>query len=391
MLRAFGEAALLIAGLFALLQFTFPLLGFYRRNPYLLASARPTAFAQCFFILLAYVSLTIAFVTNDFSIAYVAANSHPSLPLMYRLTAVWGEHEGSILLWILILNAWSMAYIFASNKKTHPAQQALSLSILGLIGLCFISFLYFTSNPFLPALENLTGSDLNPLLQDPGFVIHPPMLYMGYVGFSVAFAITQAALLRGQLDQAWAKSARTFATAAWCFLTFGITLGSWWAYRVLGWGGFWFWDPVENSSLLPWITGIALVHVLMLVEKRGIAKPWAALLSIFCFALSLLGTFLVRSGVLISVHTFANDPKRGVYLLILLAIVLTIALTIYVRQISKSCSHNPIKFTLFSRESSLLMNSGLLFIAMLTILLGTLYPLIRFTRTRHHFGRPTLF
>jgi cytochrome c-type biogenesis protein CcmF len=373
MIALFGKISLILAICFSLLQSVLPLWGYFRHNPYLLASARPSAWGQCICITSAYVLLTIAFANSDFSIAYVAANSHPSLPLMYRLTAVWGAHEGSLLLWILILTIWTVA--FSLTQKNNPSLP-LVLAVLGLISFCFLCFLLLTSNPFLPALGPQTGHDLNPLLQDPGFVIHPPMLYAGYVGFSVAFAITQAALLRGQLDTTWATITRRFAIAAWCFLTLGITLGSWWAYRVLGWGGFWFWDPVENASLLPWLSGTALIHVLILSERRNVAKGWAALLAIISFALSLLGTFLVRSGVLISVHTFANDPARGVFLLLLLAVLLTAALVIYVIRIPQISSEKTPPFSWLSRETGLLLNSSLLFVAMLTILLGTLYPLI---------------
>lgn len=371
MIFIFGEIFLLFALLFSFLQSIVPLFGYLRNNPYALAFARPCAFGQFIFVMGAYLLLTIAFINSDFSIAYVAANSHPSLPFLYRLTALWGAHEGSILLWIVILSLWTM--IFSVTQKNYSAY-VLVLALLGLINFCFISFLFFTSNPFLPALYLQTGQDLNPLLQDPGFVIHPPMLYAGYVGFSVAFAITQAALIRGELDSHWARLTRRFAVAAWCFLTIGIMLGSWWAYRVLGWGGFWFWDPVENASLLPWIAGTALIHVLILAEKKGIAKAWAALLAMICFALSLLGTFLVRSGVLISAHTFANDPARGVFLLMLLAFVLTLALIIYVIRAPRISATIPLAW--LSRETGLLINSALLFMAMLTILLGTLYPLI---------------
>lgn len=372
MIALFGNISLILALLFASIQSILPLLGFWRKNPYFSAAARPCAWGQFIFIGIAYTLLTLAFATSDFSIAYVAANSHPALPIMYKLTALWGAHEGSILLWIFILNIWTLAF---SVIEKNNANLSLVLAILGLISLCFLCFLLLTSNPFLVAPEIQTGNDLNPLLQDPGFVIHPPMLYAGYVGFSVAFAITLAALIRGQLDATWALVTRRFAIAAWVFLTFGITLGSWWAYRVLGWGGFWFWDPVENASLLPWIAGTALIHVLILADKRNMAKSWASLLAIICFALSLLGTFLVRSGVLISAHTFANDPARGVFLLILLALVLTGALAVYVIRLPKLIQQ-PSKFNWLSRESSLLINSGLLFIAMLTILLGTIYPLI---------------
>lgn len=371
MIQLFGQFSLNLALLFSFMQSILPLWGVYRRNPYFIACARPCAFGQFAFVTMAYGLLTLAFITSDFSIAYVAENSHPALPFMYRLTAVWGAHEGSILLWILILNGWTILYSFQNTLASRP----LVLAILGIISSCFLCFLLFTSNPFLPALQPLAGQDLNPLLQDPGFVIHPPMLYIGYVGFAVAFAITQAALLQGKLDSAWANITRRFALAAWCFLTFGIALGSWWAYRVLGWGGFWFWDPVENASLLPWLSGTALIHVLILTEKRGIATGWAALLAIICFSLSLLGTFLVRSGVLISAHTFANDPTRGIFLLLLLAVLVTAAFVVYVVRFPLS-SKEGASFARCSRETGLLFNSALLIIAMLTILLGTLYPLI---------------
>lgn len=377
MLRIFGDISLFFALFFSLTQSMLPLLGYWRKNPYLTACARPSAYGQCFFIIMSYVLMTIAFGMSDFSIAYVAANSHPLLPLMYRLTAVWGAHEGSILLWIVILNIWTIVFSIFMRKSNNSAYElsSLVLAVLGLISFSFLCFLLLTSNPFLPALTTAAGRDLNPLLQDPGFVIHPPMLYTGYVGFSVAFAITQAALIRGQLDQQWAILTRRFALAAWCFLTFGITLGSWWAYRVLGWGGFWFWDPVENASLLPWLSGTALIHVLVLCEKRNIAKGWAALLAIISFGLSLLGTFLVRSGVLISAHTFANDPARGIFLLLLLAVLITAALAIYIIRLPQLSTANT-RFALFSRETALLLNSALLFVAMTTILLGTLYPLV---------------
>jgi cytochrome c-type biogenesis protein CcmF len=373
MLKLFGTLALWGALLFSLLQ-SFPtIIGYYSRNNYLLAIARPAAIGQFLFVAGAYILLTIAFVTSDFSIAYVGMNSHPLLPFMYRLTAVWGGHEGSILLWIIILNIWTVAFV--TLQKKHPLMP-LTTAVLGIIDICFLLFLIFTSNPFLPATQLLTGSDLNPLLQDPGFVIHPPMLYTGYVGFAVTFALTQAALLRGELNHAWAAITRHYAVAAWCFLTFGIMLGSWWAYRVLGWGGFWFWDPVENASLLPWLAGTALFHVLIIAEKRNAAFNYAALLALICFSLSLLGTFLVRSGVLVSAHTFASDPSRGVFLLLLLAVILTASLLVYLTRLKLSSSPLSTAFHFVSRESSLLINSGLLIIAMLTILLGTIYPLI---------------
>ncbi len=378
MFSLFGDIALIFALVFAILQCVLPLWGYYKNNSFLMAFARPAAFGQAIYVLMAYLLLTIAFAQNNFSLAYVAANSHPQLPLLYRLAAVWGAHEGSILLWILILNSWTFAFALLTYEKKSLIDKkfaALTLAILGLISCGFLTFLLFTSNPFLAATTLQTGRDLNPLLQDPGFIIHPPMLYIGYVGFSIAFALTQAALLRGELNAAWAQLTRRFALIAWCFLTLGIALGSWWAYRVLGWGGFWFWDPVENASLLPWLAGLALIHILILVEKRDLAKHWAVLLAICTFALSLIGTFLVRSGVLVSAHTFANDPDRGLFLLLILAIVVAIALTIYALRMpntTQSFFSRPI----FSRELMLLINSTLLFIAMLTILLGTLYPLI---------------
>src|SRR3990167_6049553 len=371
MLSLFGTIAILFALFFSLLQTVVPLFGYWRNNPFLLAFARPAAYGQGVYVFIAYVLLTIAFVNNEFTIAYVATNSHPTLPLLYRLSALWGSHEGSILLWIVMLNIWTIAFSFHNNL----AYRSLTLAIIGLISFFFLCFLLFTSNPFLTATTLQTGRDLNPLLQDPGFIIHPPMLYMGYVGFSVTFAITQAALLQGNLNQTWATLTRQFAIAAWCFLTLGIALGSLWAYRVLGWGGFWFWDPVENASLLPWLAGTAFIHVLRLVEKRGMVRAWAALLALISFALSLLGTFLVRSGILISVHSFARDPSRGVFLLALLALLTTLALLIYLTRLS-TLSSPPSVFSLLSREMGLLINSVLLFVAMLTILLGTLYPLI---------------
>jgi cytochrome c-type biogenesis protein CcmF len=370
MIQLAGQLSLSFALMLALLQGLLPLWGSYRDNPYALAAARPFALGQLALVVIAYVLLTIAFLNSDFTIAYVAENSHASLPFMYRLTAVWGAHEGSILLWILLLNVWTLLFILFEKQNSNLP---LVLAILGLISFSFLCFLLLTSNPFAAAVGPQTGHDLNPLLQDPGFVIHPPMLYMGYVGFSVTFAITLAALIRGRLDANWANVARQFAIAAWCFLTLGIMLGSWWAYRVLGWGGFWFWDPVENASLLPWLSGTALIHTLALTEKRGTAKAWSALLALICFALSLLGTFLVRSGVLISAHTFANDPKRGVFLLLLLAILICAALFVYLIRLPQLSS--PRK-PFVPREIILLVNSILLIVAMLTILLGTLYPLI---------------
>lgn len=373
-----GEIILYLALLIALLQSTIPLYGAKFHNAYALACARPCAFLQYFFIIGAYLLLTWGFISDDFSLRYVAENSHPSLPLIYKITATWGAHEGSILLWILILNTWSI--IFALVAKTTRLQ-SVTLSILGMISTAFLAFLLFTSDPFsvMPAHIQQMAMDLNPLLQDPGLVSHPPMLYMGYVGFSVAFALTFAALLLNQLDENWAKLTRQFALLAFSFLTLGIVLGSLWAYRVLGWGGFWFWDPVENASLLPWLSGIALIHVLVLVEKRKLAERMAVILALLSFLLSLLGTFLVRSGVLISAHTFANDPKRGLFLLLLLAGMVAISVLIYFIRLPSTlfaATTNKNQFGFFARETKLLLNSAFLILALLTILIGTLYPLI---------------
>lgn len=371
MIGLFGNILLIIALVFSCLQCALPIIGYWRNNVYLLAAARPAAIGQFFLVLSAYLLLTYAFVISDFSILYVANNSHQDLPLMYRATALWGAHEGSILLWVLILNIWTV--VFALSRSS--GRRDITISLLGFLSLCFLLFLLLTSNPFITTNEILAGRDLNPLLQDPGFIIHPPMLYLGYVGFSVTFAYTLAALFTHQLNREWATIANRYATAAWCFLTIGIMLGSWWAYRVLGWGGFWFWDPVENASLLPWLAGTALIHVLVLVQKRFIAVNWAVFLALVCFSLSLLGTFLVRSGILISVHSFASDPSRGLFLLLLLAVLITIAFTTFAWRASTTPSTS-LKFVFFSRESTLLINSGILFTAMLTILLGTLYPMI---------------
>lgn len=370
---AFGNIFLISACIFSFIQSAFTLWGYRKNNIYFLALARPAAWAQLIFLGLAYLILMTAFVTNDFSLSYVAANSHPTLPLLYRLTAAWGGHEGSLLLWTVVLAIWTVVY--AECYKNTPLSQ-LVIAILGIISFCFLNFLILTSNPFSALAQSGQAHDLNPLLQDPGFIIHPPMLYTGYVGFAAAFAITLASLIRKNLDTAWARTTRYFATAAWCFLTLGIALGSWWAYRVLGWGGFWFWDPVENASLLPWLTGIALIHLLVLAEKREQAQSWAAFMALMCFCLSLLGTFLVRSGILISVHSFASDPARGIFLLLLFGSMMTVSLYIYVKRLAHFTPSSSAVHAWLSREMMLTIQSVLLFISMLTILLGTLYPLI---------------
>jgi cytochrome c-type biogenesis protein CcmF len=336
--------------------------------------ARPAAYAQLLCLTFSYVVLTYAFMSNDFSVMYVASNSNSQLPWYYKFCAVWGAHEGSLLLWVLFLSLWS-ALVAKFSKRLPTETVARVLSVLGMVSVGFLLFIIITSNPFLRLLPDvpIDGLDLNPLLQDPGLIIHPPMLYLGYVGFSVAFAFAIAALIEGRLDAAWARWSKPWTLAAWCFLTLGIILGSWWAYRQLGWGGWWFWDPVENASFLPWLVGTALIHSLAVTEKRDAFKAWTALLAIFTFSLSLIGTFLVRSGVLISVHAFAVDPSRGVFMLFFLVVVIGASLTLYAWRANKV--RTVISFTFFSRENLLLANNILLTASMLVILLGTLYPL----------------
>jgi len=337
--------------------------------------AKPLALLQSFFVAASFVLLVQAFLSHDFSLAYVAQNSHPDLPFFYCLTAVWGAHEGSFLLWIFLLDLWTVAFCFFGKEELADLK-SLTLALLGLLSFCFLAFLLQTSSPFIEAAHALP-QDLNPLLQDPGFFIHPPMLYAGYVGFSIVFALTLATLLGPEHNsQVWARLTRPWVMAAWSCLTLGITLGSWWAYHVLGWGGFWFWDPVENASLLPWLSGIALIHVLLIVERQGRFFDWAITLAILCFTLSILGTFLVRSGVLISVHSFATDPSRGLYLLILLALIMGSALAIQGLRSKSPSKDSQALFQFTSREGFLLLQSLLLFVSMATVLLATLYPMI---------------
>src|SRR5436190_15211312 len=312
-------------------------------------------------------------MNNDFSVLNVATNSISQLPLHYRFAATWGSHEGSLLLWVLMLNVWTVA-VSAFSRHLPREMVARILAVMGLISVGFILFMLLTSNPFerlLPAAAD--GRDLNPLLQDPGMVIHPPMLYMGYVGFSVAFAFSIAALIGGRLDATWARWSRPWTTIAWCFLTLGIALGSGWAYYELGWGGWWFWDPVENASFMPWLAGTALIHSLAVTEKRGTFRSWTVLLAIIAFSLSLVGTFLVRSGVLTSVHAFATDPARGVFILAFLAIVIGGSLALYAAR--AGAVGGGAGFAWISRESLLLANNLLLVAALASVLLGTLYPL----------------
>ena len=369
-----GHFALILAFVVSLLQGVLPLVGAQRGNAQWIALARPAAQTQFLLIAIAFGCLAQSFLTNDFSVSYVAGHSNTQLPTLYRFSAVWGGHEGSLLLWVLMLAGWGAAVSLAS-RQLPEIMVARVLAVLGLVGIGLLAFILFTSNPFdrlLPAAAE--GRDLNPLLQDPGLVFHPPMLYMGYVGFSVAFAFAIAALISGRLDAAWARWSRPWTTAAWVFLTLGIALGSWWAYYELGWGGWWFWDPVENASFMPWLVGTALIHSLAVTEKRGAFKNWTVLLAIAAFSLSLLGTFLVRSGVLTSVHAFASDPRRGVFILVLLAVVVGSSLMLFAWRAPKVSAGG--SFGLVSRETLLLMNNVLLVVAAGSVLLGTLYPLL---------------
>jgi cytochrome c-type biogenesis protein CcmF len=374
MIPELGHFALITAFAMALIQGVVPLLGAWRGVPEWMALGAPAARAQFVFVLLAYACLTYAFIAKDFSVLYVAQNANAQLPLVYRISAVWGAHEGSMLLWTLILVGWTLAVSMAS--RALPAIfQARVLAIMGLLSCGFLLFMLMTSNPFerlLPAA--MEGRDLNPLLQDPGMAIHPPLLYMGYVGLAVSFAFAVAALIGGRLDAAWTRWTRPWTTVAWVFLTLGITLGSWWAYNELGWGGWWFWDPVENASFMPWLVATALMHSLAVSEQRGAFKAWTVLLAIFGFSLSLLGTFLVRSGVLVSVHAFATDPTRGTFILAFLAVVVGGALALFAWRANSISGGG--SFRLMSRETLLLINNVLLVVACATVLLGTMYPLI---------------
>ena len=374
MIPELGHYALILAFLAALIQGVLPLLGLARGRQPWITIARPAATAQFLMLGVAFVCLAYAFYGNDFTVAYVAHHSNTKLPTLYRFSAVWGGHEGSLLLWIFLMSTWGVA-VAAFSRQLPDSMVARVLAVLGLVTVGLIAFVLLTSNPFdrlIPAPPE--GRDLNPLLQDPGLVFHPPMLYMGYVGFSVAFAFAIAALLAGRLDAAWARWSRPWTTAAWIFLTLGIALGSWWAYYELGWGGWWFWDPVENASFMPWLVGTALIHSLAVTEKRGSFKNWTVLLAIAAFSLSLLGTFLVRSGVLTSVHAFASDPRRGVFILILLAVVVGSSLALFAWRAPKVSAGGA--FAMLSRETLLLMNNVILVVAAGSVLLGTLYPLI---------------
>ena len=375
MIPEIGHYALIVALLMACVQAVLPLAGAATRRPLWMAYARPMAAGQLAFLLIAYGCLTASYMLDDFSVVNVANNANSLLPWYYKFSAVWGNHEGSVLLWSLILGVWTFA-VGCFSRGLPPDMVARVLGVMGLVSVGFLAFVLITSNPFERSLPNIPadGADLNPLLQDVGLIIHPPMLYMGYVGFSVVFAFAIAALLGGRLDSAWTRWVRPWTNIAWAFLTVGIALGSWWAYYELGWGGWWFWDPVENASLLPWLAGTALIHSLAVTEKRGTFKSWTVLLAITTFSLSLMGTFLVRSGVLTSVHAFANDPSRGLFILVLLGITVGLSLLIFALRAPRVSQ--PGGFNWVSRDALLLVNNILLVVMTVTVLLGTVYPLL---------------
>ena len=370
MIPEIGNIALTLALVLSILLAVYPLWGAQTNNAKLMATAKPLGVSLFAFTAIAYGCLTYAFVVDDFSVAYVAYHSNSLLPIYYKVTAVWGGHEGSFLLWVLMLSGWIIAVATFSNGIPQP-MVARVLSILGMVSIGFYLFMLLTSNPFesLLPLFPVDGRDLNPLLQDFGMIIHPPMLYMGYVGFSVAFAFAIAALISGQLDSTWARWSRPWVISAWAFLTLGIALGSWWAYYELGWGGWWFWDPVENASFMPWLVGTALMHSLAVTEKRKVFKSWTVLLAIAAFSLSLLGTFLVRSGVIVSVHSFASDPARGLFILGILVVLSGFGLLLYALRARELRSRG--KYDSFSREVLLIGNNVMLCAATIMVLLGT--------------------
>ncbi|RWX56578.1 heme lyase CcmF/NrfE family subunit [Photobacterium chitinilyticum] len=375
MIAELGHFSLIVALGLSILASIYPLYGASVGNQSMMRMARPLTFGVFGMLLLSFIVLCWAFYTNDFTVTYVASNSNSLLPWYYRITAVWGAHEGSLLLWVLIQATWAAAVAMFSRGMPLESVSRV-LAVMGMISVGFLLFIIVTSNPFLRTLPffPVDGRDLNPLLQDPGLIIHPPMLYMGYVGFSVAFAFAIASLMTGRLDTAWARWSRPWTIAAWSFLTLGIALGSWWAYYELGWGGWWFWDPVENASFMPWLAGTALMHSLSVTEKRGTFKAWTVLLAISAFSLSLLGTFLVRSGVLVSVHAFASDPARGMFILGFLVVVIGGSLLLYALRGGQIRARG--NYSLFSRENLLLANNLLLIAGLLVVLIGTLLPLI---------------
>ena len=374
MIAELGHFALVLALLLALVLGVVPLAGAHRGAERAMAVARPAALGQALLLLLAWGCLVASFVQNDFSVRNVAENSTSLLPLPYRIAASWGSHEGSMLLWLVLQSVWMLA-LAGSCRHLPPEVVARVLALMGLLSSGLTLFVLTTSNPFLRMFPiPAQGRDLNPLLQDPGMVLHPPLLYMGYVGFSVAFCFALAALLGGRPDGAWARWARPWTIAAWCFLTAGVALGSWWAYNELGWGGWWFWDPVENAALMPWLVGTALLHGLAVSERRGLFQAWTVLLAVGCFSLSLLGTFLVRSGVLTSVHAFAIDPRRGSFMLLFLLLVIGGSLALFMLRAPRGAAAQPT--VALSRETLLLANTLLLSVAAASVLLGTLYPLV---------------
>ena len=374
MIPELGHFALILAFLVSVVQGVLPLVGAHRNRADWIAVARPATAASFLLVGVSFACLMWSFYVNDFSVEYVAGHSNTQLPTMYRLSAVWGGHEGSLLLWVLMMVGWAAA-VAAFSSQLPAAMVARVLGVLGLVTVGLMAFVLITSNPFDRLLSPpAEGRSLNPLLQDPGLIYHPPLLYMGYVGTAVAYAFAMAALIAGQLDAAWARWSRPWTTVAWVFLTLGIALGSWWAYYELGWGGWWFWDPVENASFMPWLMTTALIHSLAVTEKRGSFKNWTVLLAIAAFSLSLLGTFLVRSGVLTSVHAFATDPRRGLFILMLLALVVGASLMLFAARAPKVGAGG--RFELVSRETFLLVNNVLLVVACGAVLLGTLYPLI---------------
>ncbi|PWB81888.1 MAG: heme lyase NrfEFG subunit NrfE [Methylocystaceae bacterium] len=368
-----GHYALVLALALALTQAILPFAGARLRDCALMSVARPTAIAQFLFVAFAYGALTHAHVVSDFSLVNVIENSHSLKPLIYKISGVWGNHEGSMLLWMLVLST-SGALIAVFSRDMPAMLRSDTLAVQGLLGAAFLAFILFTSNPFARVADPpWQGRDLNPILQDPGLAIHPPLLYLGYVGFSIVFSFAAAALISGRIDAAWARFVRPWTLAAWVFLTLGIAMGSYWAYYTLGWGGFWFWDPVENASLMPWLAGTALLHSAAVMEKREALKVWTIFLAILAFSLSLLGTFLVRSGVLTSVHAFASDPDRGVFILAILVFFIGGALALFALRASALPTGG--LFAPISREGALVLNNLLLTASCATVVIGTLYPL----------------
>ncbi|HAW48000.1 MAG TPA: heme lyase NrfEFG subunit NrfE, partial [Roseovarius sp.] len=374
MIIELGHFSLILALFVACLQAAIPLIGAHRRWPGWMAVAEPAATAQFLLIAASFAALTYAFVTSDFSVRLVVLNSHTDKPLLYKITGVWGNHEGSMLLWVMIVALFGAAVAWFGDNLP-PTLKARVLSVQALIGVAFLAFVLFTSNPFLRmAVPPFNGQDLNPLLQDPGLAFHPPFLYLGYVGLSMTFSFAVAALIEGRVDAAWGRWVRPWTLAAWVFLTIGIGLGSWWAYYELGWGGFWFWDPVENASFMPWLVAAALLHSAIVVEKREALKSWTILLAIIAFGFSMVGAFITRSGVLTSVHAFATDPERGVFLLAILAVFMLGALTLFAARAGAMQAKGV--FGVVSRESALVLNNILLAVAAFVVFFGTLWPLV---------------